>query len=147
MTRWLLDTDHVSPQERGHQLLKERLAVTPPNSIAISVITMEEMLRGRLAILARHQSGERRVNAYLRLTETVRFFSLVPVMPFDLAAESKFTALRAQHLKVGSQDMRISAIAQTRDLIVVTRNRKTLGEFLAFESKTGQFSHDTSPGL
>ena len=53
MTRFLLDTDHVSAHERGHTRLREKFVSWPPESVAVSVITVEEMIRGRMAILAR----------------------------------------------------------------------------------------------
>lgn len=59
MTLYLLDTDHVSLHERGHPALLDRLASLPPQRLAVSVITLEEMLRGRLAIVARRTGGER----------------------------------------------------------------------------------------
>ena len=127
MTRWLLDTDHVSLQERGHPILRERLASVASDDVSVSVVTMEEMLRGRLAMLTRQPAGEGRVRAYRKLLETVRFFDAVPVVPFDTAADQQFQGLRAQRLSVGSLDLRIAAIALTRDLVVVTRNHKDFG--------------------
>jgi hypothetical protein len=64
MIRVLLDTDHVSLHERGHLPLRARLASFPPEEVAVSVVTVEEMLRGRLAILARRAEGEARVHVY-----------------------------------------------------------------------------------
>ena len=127
MTGWLLDTDHVSLQERGHPILRERLGAVAPDEVSVSVVTMEEMLRGRLAMLARHRAGEGRIRAYRKLLETVLFFGAVPVVPFDTVADERFRDLRAQHPSVGSQDLRIAATALTRDLVVVTRNHKDFG--------------------
>ena len=124
MIRVLLDTDHVSLQERGHLPLRARLASLPPGAIAVSVVTVEEMLRGRLAILARRSEGEARVRAYAKFLETVLFFSTVPVMPFDMACEQQFQALRAMRLRVGSQDLRIAATALVHNVVLVTRNRR-----------------------
>jgi tRNA(fMet)-specific endonuclease VapC len=60
MIHFLLDTDHVSLQERGHPLLRERISEVLSGTIAISVITMEELIRGRLAVLARRTEGKGR---------------------------------------------------------------------------------------
>jgi tRNA(fMet)-specific endonuclease VapC len=111
MIRVRLDTDHVSLHERGHLPLRARLASFPPEEVAVSIVTVEEMLRGRLAILARRSEGEARVHAYTKLLETVRFFSTIPVVPFALACEQQFQALRAMRLRVGSRDLRIAATA------------------------------------
>ena len=56
-------TDHISLHERGHLPLRARLASFLPDEVAVSVVTVEEMLRGRLVILARRSDGEARVHA------------------------------------------------------------------------------------
>lgn len=66
MIRVLLDTDHVSLHERGHLQLRARLASFLPEEVAVSIVTVEEMLRGRLAILARRSEGEARVHTPIR---------------------------------------------------------------------------------
>ncbi len=122
--RCLFDTDHVSLHERGHSNLKARLQTAPSETIGVSVVTVEEMVRGRLAVLARRTEGGVRVHAYKKFLETVHFFSSIPVVAFDLACEEKFQELRARGLRVGSQDLRIAATALVNDLVLVTRNRQ-----------------------
>jgi len=124
MIRVLLDTDHVSLHERGHLPMRARLASFPPDEVAVSVVTVEEMLRGCLAILARRAEGEARMHSYTKLLETVRFFSTIPVVPFDMACEQQFQALRAMRLRVGSRDLRIAATALVQNVVLVTRNRR-----------------------
>lgn len=124
MIRFLLDTDHVSLQERGDPHVWRHLERVPADQIAVSVVTVEEMLRGRLAILSRRRGGQARVHAYRKLLETVAFFNAVPVVPFDLACERRFQELRTRKLRVGSQDLRIAATALVHDCTVVTRNRR-----------------------
>jgi tRNA(fMet)-specific endonuclease VapC len=124
MIRFLVDTDHVSLQERGDLHVRGHLERVPADQIAVSVVTVEEMLRGRLAILSRRPAGQARVHAYRKLLETIAFFNAVPVAPFDLACERRFQELRARRLQVGSQDLRIAAIALVHDLTVVTRNHR-----------------------
>lgn len=124
MIRVLLDTDHVSLHERGHLPVRARLASFSSEEVAVSIVTVEEMLRGRLGILARRSEGEARVHAYTKLLETVQFFSSVPVVPFDMACEQQFQALRAMRLRVGSRDLRIAATALVHSVVVITRNRR-----------------------
>ena len=45
MIQRLFDTDHVSLLERGHHSLKSRLLSFSPEMLAVSVITVEEMMR------------------------------------------------------------------------------------------------------
>ena len=124
MIRWLLDTDHTSLQERGHPILRQRLEAVPPETVAISAVTVEEALRGRLAVLGRQLPGDLCVHAYQKLVETVLFFSTVPIVAFDAAAEQKFQELRSLGVRIGSRDLRIASIALVNDLVVVTANWK-----------------------
>lgn len=124
MIRVLLDTDHMSLHERGHLPLRARLAAFPSEEVATSIVTVEEMIRGRLALLARRSAGPARVHAYAKLLETVQFFRTIPVVPFDMACEQQFQTLRALRLRVGSQDLRIAAIALVHNVVLITRNRR-----------------------
>ena len=129
MIRVLLDTDHVSLHERGYLPLRARLVSFAPDEVAVSVVTVEEMLRGRLAILARRSESEACVYAYTKLLETVRFFSTIPVVPYDMACEQQFQVLRALRLRVGSRDLRIAATALVQNVVLITRNRVTSGRY------------------
>jgi tRNA(fMet)-specific endonuclease VapC len=124
MIRFLLDTDHVSLHERGHPPLRARFEALSPDSIAVSVVTVEEALRGRLALLARPSAGPERERAYAKLMETLRFFGSIQVVPFDARCEQQFQALRSQRLRVGTQDLRIAATALGHGFTLVTRNRR-----------------------
>jgi len=128
MSWYLLDTDHVSLHERGHAALGAHLARHPPQDVAVSAITVEESLRGRLAILSRRLDGAGRIHAYANLLAAVRFFNSVPVVPFDQACEAQFQQLVALRLRVGTQDLKIAATALANRLIVVTRNRRDFGQ-------------------
>ena len=45
MSRFILDTDHLTLLQRGHAALVQRVAATPPDDLATTVITVEEQLR------------------------------------------------------------------------------------------------------
>lgn len=49
MTLFVLDTDHLSLYQRGVEPLVSRLLSHSPDELAITIITVEEQLRGRLA--------------------------------------------------------------------------------------------------
>ena len=59
MIERVFDTDHISLIERGNPVLQNRLSSVLPDTLAISVITVEEMLRGRLAVLAKRSEVKR----------------------------------------------------------------------------------------
>jgi tRNA(fMet)-specific endonuclease VapC len=61
---------------------------------------------------------------YLWLRESLDFFSIMRVLDFDETAAEQFGQLRQLRLRVGTQDLRIAAIALTTDSIVITRNKR-----------------------
>ena len=124
MPQFLFDTDHLTLYERGHSLLVPRVAVLPPDTVGVSAVTVEEALRGRLGYLARPLSSAARVRGYTLLVGTVRLFHQLPILPFDQASENQFQHLRAQPLRVGTQDLRIAAVALVNHLTLLTRNRR-----------------------
>lgn len=128
MSRFLLDTDHVSLHDRGHAPLRAHLASHPPGDLAVSAVTMEESLRGRLAILSRRLDSNGRVQAYANLLASVRFFHSIAVVPYDLPCEQAFQQLLGMRLRVGTQDLKIAATALANRLIVVTRNRRDFAQ-------------------
>jgi tRNA(fMet)-specific endonuclease VapC len=124
MIRFLLDTDHFTLHERGHAPLRRRLAAIAGDTVATSVVTVEESLRGRPALLSRRLDGEGRIRAYAKLMETIGFIASIPVAPFDQASEELFAHLQSLHLRVGAPDLKIAAIGLAHQLVVVTRNRR-----------------------
>jgi tRNA(fMet)-specific endonuclease VapC len=88
---------------------------------------MQEALRGRLGFLARPLSGPARIKAYGWLVDTLELFRQFSTVPFDTACESAFQQLRAQRLHIGSQDLRIAAVALAHRLVLLTRNQRDFG--------------------
>lgn len=52
------------------------------------------------------------------------YFKTVNVVDFDLQAYAYFSDLVRQKIRIGTQDLRIAAIALSRDTTLVTRNQK-----------------------
>jgi tRNA(fMet)-specific endonuclease VapC len=122
----LLDTDHFTVlfdgQHRLHATLRKRLDATD-DSVAVSVITLEEQLRGWLAEIRRRvATPERQVAIYEQLTGLIDFFARWDILAFDLPAVDIYNNLRQTKMRVGSQDMKIAAIALTHDATVLTAN-------------------------
>src|SRR5579884_1459197 len=107
MLRFLLDTDHLTLFEQEHPQLVQRIGAVAVGEVAVSSVTVEESLRGRVAYLARPLGGPERVRGYALLMNSVRLFSQLPVVLFDDPCEACFQQLRAQRIRVGSQDLRI----------------------------------------
>jgi tRNA(fMet)-specific endonuclease VapC len=124
MIRYILDTDHLSLFERGQQQVTAKLAATPRDEIAITIITAEEKLRGRFLQIRKAPAGSACVRAYRLLHEAIADLQNLTILDFDSAAELIDQSLRKQKPQFPTQDRRIAAIALAHHCILVTRNRK-----------------------
>ena len=94
-----------------------------PNQLATTVITYDEQVSGRLAVVRKARSGQERVRAYYWLQRTLQFFCRMPVLPFDEAVAMMFQELTALKLRMGTQEMAlIASIALANEMPLLTRN-------------------------
>jgi tRNA(fMet)-specific endonuclease VapC len=128
MTLWILDTDHISLYQRGDLNVINRLSSVNSKNLAVTVISLEEQMYGRLSEIKKATSAISLITAYSRLEITLDYFKSVQVLPFDQNAHTSFESLIRQKLRVGTQDLRIAAIALSINGIVVTRNQKDFGK-------------------
>lgn len=128
MIRYIFDTDHLSLFQRGNSLIKSRLENCASDEIAITIITDEEQLRGRLAQIKKASSIQTRIEAYRWLRETIELFAELPVVDLDVGSCNQDELLSKQKLRIGTQDRRIAAIALAKNAIVVTRNQNDFGQ-------------------
>jgi tRNA(fMet)-specific endonuclease VapC len=124
MTLYVLDSDHLSLHQRGHEPIRKRLLTIPSDQVAITIISAEELMRGRLAQVRKAAKPEYRVEAYQWLSKTIDFLCGFTVLKFDAVAETHYQALRYSKIKIGTQDMKIAAIALGQNATLVTRNRQ-----------------------
>ncbi len=128
MSLFVLDTDHITLFQRGHPQVTARLDAASDESIAASVISFEEQLRGRLAVVHRATSFDRLATAYLRLREMQAFFCTIRLLDFDVSAATIYERLRKEHHRLGKMDLRIAATTLAHSGILVTRNRRDFGQ-------------------
>ncbi|MBI1761086.1 MAG: type II toxin-antitoxin system VapC family toxin [Acidobacteria bacterium] len=128
MIRYVLDTDHLSLAQRGHQLVTARLTATQPGAVAITIITAEEQLRGRFLQIRKFPNGLACVAAYRQLHETIADLNTLPILDFDPVAETLDQSLRKQWPRLDTQDRRIAAITLAQQCILVTRNAIHFGQ-------------------
>jgi len=65
------------------------------------------------------------VERYTKLQETLTYFTQIQVLSFDEAAAIEFRQLhQQQRIRVGTQDLRIAAIALANGCTIVTRNQR-----------------------
>lgn len=122
MSLYIFDTDHLSLHQRNPQLFTARLQALAPAEPAITIITAEEQLRGRLAKIRSANSAVARLEAYRLLRETIFWLSRYKILDYDAAAELKYESLQQQKLRIGTQDLRIAAIVLSVNGVLVTRN-------------------------
>jgi tRNA(fMet)-specific endonuclease VapC len=127
VTLWILDTDHLSLLERGNVLIQKRLQTIAMGSVAITIVTAEEKVKGRLATingLSGIDKVDRLAVAYRTLQMTLDDLKTFPILPFSDMARDYYRELLQQKIRVGSHDLRIAAIVQAVDGVLVTRNRR-----------------------
>jgi tRNA(fMet)-specific endonuclease VapC len=124
MPFFMLDTDHVSLYQYGHAVVREKCDSLSNTELVISVVSYEEQLRGRLAVIRESKDAEELTEAYLRLREMQEFFCGFRLVDFDITAEEIFAKLRKIHRRTKTMDLRIAATALAHDATLVTRNTK-----------------------
>jgi tRNA(fMet)-specific endonuclease VapC len=99
-----------------------RLAAHPPGEIHVTLVTVQELLDGWLPLLKRKQPVERYVWVYAGLRRTLEFLCDAHLLDFDERAAKEYERLRSTYRRLGTNDLRIAAIALTTGATVVTRN-------------------------
>ena len=124
---WVLDTDHLSLLQRSHERVVFRLRQLPPSQRTTTIVNAEEQLRGRFATLAGARKVEEWVPAYRQFQQTLSELLPLQILPFDEAAAEQFVRLKTTVKQVGTQDLKIAAIALSADATLVTRNTVDFG--------------------
>lgn len=122
MSLFLLDTDHLTLYQMGDRRVIQNVVKHTSAVLVISVITIEEQLTGWQRALRQAKDDGRRERIYRRMAITVENLSGWHVLPYTSAAMSKHAELLRQGLNVGSNDLKIAAIALENNAIVATRN-------------------------
>ena len=86
MSLWVLDTDSISLIQRDEPLARQRFNALSYEQVAVTIISVEEQMRGRLNGIKRASLPEQQISAYARLRETTNYFNGVKLLDFDKAA-------------------------------------------------------------
>ncbi len=127
MSLWILDTDHFSLLQRGNLGIRQRITKIKAQEIAITIISAEEQIRGRLSIIRRASDANELVLAYRRLKDLLDDLETINVLDFVPEASPIYDDLIRQKIRIGTRDLRIAAIALAVKGTLVTRNRAHLG--------------------
>ena len=118
----ILDTDHVSLFQRNHPLVTQRVLGIPGQGLAVTIVTVEEQMRGWLNAIRRASSRVEQITAYARLHGAMEYYRTVQLLDFEDSAYGHFTRLRAQEIRIGTLDLRIASIVLAAGGVLITRN-------------------------
>jgi tRNA(fMet)-specific endonuclease VapC len=94
----------------------------PPADFALSIVSLHEQMLGAHNFINRAHTNTDMIRGYTLLFEILQGFASAPVLPFDAKAIAIFDELREQRVRVSTMDLRIAAIAMSRNLVLLTRN-------------------------
>lgn len=118
------DTDTLSLIQRRHPVVTKRLQALPPREVVITIITYEEQMRGWLAQIRSTSKLEKLAAVYERFQSAVRALNEIEILPFNADCAQSVRRLQRLRLRIGTADLRIAAIALTRESILVTANTR-----------------------
>lgn len=122
---YILDTDHLSLIQRNGQEGKQilaRLAILNNPEVAVTIITYEEQVRGRLSFLSKARNIDQQILAYEGLEQLVLDYQSIVIVPFNRIAILEHQRLRKSYPRLGNMDLKIAAITLTNKAILITRN-------------------------
>ena len=135
---YIFDTDHLSLIQRngeeGKRILA-KLAAIKDVEIAVTVITYEEQIRGRLSFLSKAKTLDRQILAYQGLQQSAKDYCSIPILPFNRSAALEYQRLRKAYPRLGTMDLKIAAIALTNNAILLTRNQSDFGQIIELQTE------------
>jgi tRNA(fMet)-specific endonuclease VapC len=120
----VLDTDHFSELTResaAGKRLTARLEAAGDDH-AITIITVEEQMRGWLAEINRRGDLNRQIFPYAKIQRQVELYGSWIILPWDAEAAASFARFRTEGIRIGSLDLKIACIALAHDVTLLTRN-------------------------
>jgi tRNA(fMet)-specific endonuclease VapC len=127
MSLYVLDTDTLSLFQHNHPVVLHHVRAVSPSDRAVTIITVEEQLRGWFTSLRQATRPDHVARAYESFAESVRFLVGLQLLSFSLNSVQRFNSLVALKLNIGKMDLRIAAIALEHGAVVVTRNARDFG--------------------
>ena len=122
MNLHVLDTDMLTLFQKGHPAVCRRCAAAAPESLAITVIRVEEQFLGWYTRIRRANSDDELAVAYQGMAAFAAFIKELRILPFGGPAIRRYKQLVKLKVKAGKNDLRIGATALQEDATVVTRN-------------------------
>lgn len=145
MIEYVLDTDTFSLWQSRHLDVSRRVMATDPDRLAVTVITIDEVLTGWQTAVRRPLPPPQLAEKYGRLAEAVIALRRFHIENFTVAAIAEFERLRRARLNVGSDDLRIAAIALTLKATVATRNRRDFARVPGLQCEDWTVPDESAP--
>ncbi len=125
----LIDTDHETflkypESDRGRRFIGRLERLPKSEVVGVAIVTVEERMRGWLAVIAKEKTALRQVGGYRELAKLFDFYQEFEDVPFDEPAARLFDELRAQHLRLGTMDLKIAAIALVNNALLLSANQR-----------------------
>lgn len=124
MNRYISDTDILTLLQDGDPMVRQHVASHSKQSVATTVISVEEQLSGWYTRLRRAKTPPQLAQVSERLTRNVTYLSNTTILTFAESAILRYEQLKSLRLAVAANDLRIAAIALENSDILVTRNRR-----------------------
>ncbi|MBE9207199.1 type II toxin-antitoxin system VapC family toxin [Nostoc sp. LEGE 06077] len=128
MSRYILDTDHVSLILCNHPQV---IANASLHQIAVTVITVQELFNGWIGRINDPSTVHNLPALYSKLWTTVKYLQTVEILDFTPLADDCLKHLLKENPPLRKnrlqKDMRIAAIALSLNATVVTRNQRDFG--------------------
>ena len=124
----ILDTDTLTLLELGHDAVRRRVAGS--ESVAITIVTRLEKLRGRIDAVIKANTSAELIRKQDRLTRTELFLADFPILSFDATSAAHFDRLsKAKPTRsMGRADLLIACIALAHGATLATRNSRDFAD-------------------
>ena len=118
----LVDTDHFTvltdSRDAAHVGLAARMRAC--KGVALPVISVEEQMRGWMAQIRRSSDVHKQLFPYDRLIRLVQTLADWELIRWSEPAADQFVALRRQRIRIGTQDLKIAALALANDALLLS---------------------------
>lgn len=104
MNRYILDSDILTLFQFGHPAVVQHAQSHPASKLAVTVITVDEMLTGWYTKVRQAKTPPQIARAFGQLTNAVSFLAAVQIQTFTEAAVLRYERLRKNFRRLGKND-------------------------------------------
>jgi tRNA(fMet)-specific endonuclease VapC len=87
-------------------------AAVDADQLSVTIITVEEILTGWYTQIHRAKKDEQLLRAYVALQQAVEFLGRIRILPMDEDGLHRFHEYRKSKYRIGTNDLKMAAIAQ-----------------------------------